>query len=205
MGWLAHDSSHSFPPISPVLASCQTHTYHILTQILLQPSPAQYGSHPSVNDMKYIIPGRDSLPSMAKYSTVPRTSPHATSDEESEPAVLLSWHPWEGYTVSLIKPYNWLAGGTRHSSIEGFWLASTALDSRIRAEEGKASNQTHQPITTDRISYGETHKNKNSTRAPSPHGKQRKRCMPLNPLIFLRDKNTALSQAIFLFSPENLS
>ena len=113
--------------------------------------------------------------------------------------------PMEGYTVSLIKPYNWLAGGTCHFSTEGFSLASTAPDSSIRAEEEKASNQTHQPITTDRISYGETHENKKSTRAPSPHGKQKKRCMPLIPLIFLRDKNTALSQAIFSFPPENLS
>jgi hypothetical protein len=106
---LAHDPSHSFPPISPTLASCQIHTYHILTQILLQPSPAQHGSHPSVNDMKYFIPGGDSLPSMAKYSTVPRTSPtpHQTKNQNQHSTVMA---PMEGYTVSLIKPYIWLAG-----------------------------------------------------------------------------------------------
>jgi hypothetical protein len=88
MGWDGLPTIHPtpFPPISPALASCQIHTYHNLTRILLQPSPAQHGSHPGVNDMKYIIPGGDSLPSMAKYSTVPRTSPtpHQTKKQNQQ-------------------------------------------------------------------------------------------------------------------------
>ena len=128
MGWDGLPTIHPtpFPPISPALASCQIHTYHNLTRILLQPSPAQHGSHPGVNDMKYIIPGGDSLPSMAKYSTVPRTSPtpHQTKNQNQQ----FSCHGAHGGVYR--KPHQALQLACRgdlscHSSTEGFWLAST--------------------------------------------------------------------------------
>jgi hypothetical protein len=102
MGWLAHDPSHSFPWISATLANCQIPTYHILSQILLQPSPAQNGSHPSVKrhegnySQEEIASHR--WPSIQLYHEQlgQRSCPPRHINKESKSAILLPRHPWRG-------------------------------------------------------------------------------------------------------------
>jgi hypothetical protein len=111
----------------------------------------------------------------------------------------------EGYTVSLIKPYIWLAGGP----VIPQQKASGSLQPlQIRESEQRKRRHLTKLITPLPQTVHPTAKPIKIRRArgqlPLTVSREGDAC-PSFPLIFLRDKNTPLSQAIFIFSPENLN